>query len=335
MKSFSTLISLATLATAHYTFDQLVVNDELVGSANTYIREHTRSYQPTKGDQILENDFRCNQAAVAAPEVMSVVAGDRVALKQAYGGTGMIHPGPTQVYMSLASSGDVTTYEGDGDWFKVHQSLLCTAGDAASLREGAWCMYGEDRIEFEIPSTIPDGQYLVRAEHIALHGAHDGQAEFYYACAQVSVSGNSATAVPTPTTLIPVLYNVEDPEINFSLWGSSTSYDFIPGIEVASGGTIRGSADGSSGDVTETVAGSGSGSSSSGTASSGSASPVASTPSYTSAVAEAATSAAVSSGSSGATAALYQQCGGMSYSGPTTCASGTCTQYSEYYSQCV
>ncbi|KAH9897496.1 hypothetical protein F4778DRAFT_743790 [Xylariomycetidae sp. FL2044] len=102
--SSTLLLGLASAATAHYTFDQLVVNGVMEGTSNTYIRAHTRGYMPTKGTEILETDFRCNQAAAAAaPSVMAVVAGDRVALKQAYGGTGMVHPGPTQVYMSRAA----------------------------------------------------------------------------------------------------------------------------------------------------------------------------------------------------------------------------------------
>lgn len=32
---------------------------------------------------------------------------------------------------------------------------------------------------------------------------------------------------------------------------------------------------------------------------------------------------------------LYGQCGGTNWSGPTTCAEGTCTEYNAYYAQCV
>lgn len=34
-------------------------------------------------------------------------------------------------------------------------------------------------------------------------------------------------------------------------------------------------------------------------------------------------------------ASLYGQCGGVSWTGSTCCASGSCTKYSDYYSQCV
>lgn len=39
--------------------------------------------------------------------------------------------------------------------------------------------------------------------------------------------------------------------------------------------------------------------------------------------------------STGAGAALYGQCGGLTWTGPTTCAEGTCKANGEHYSQCV
>ncbi|KAF9442053.1 carbohydrate-binding module family 1 protein, partial [Macrolepiota fuliginosa MF-IS2] len=39
--------------------------------------------------------------------------------------------------------------------------------------------------------------------------------------------------------------------------------------------------------------------------------------------------------SSGAGQVLYGQCGGQTWTGPTTCASGTCTVLNPYYSQCI
>ncbi|EEB93302.1 hypothetical protein MPER_08065 [Moniliophthora perniciosa FA553] len=45
-------------------------------------------------------------------------------------------------------------------------------------------------ITFTIPKNLPDGQYLLRAEHIALHSASSfGGAQFYLGCAQVEVTG--------------------------------------------------------------------------------------------------------------------------------------------------
>lgn len=81
---------------------------------------------PTKGTGILENDFRCNKNASSggSTEVYTVKAGDKAALKQAYGGTGMKHPGPTQVYMSKATGGDVKSYVGNGSWFRSSKAFF-------------------------------------------------------------------------------------------------------------------------------------------------------------------------------------------------------------------
>ncbi|KAH6959740.1 glycosyl hydrolase family 61-domain-containing protein [Ilyonectria sp. MPI-CAGE-AT-0026] len=243
------VVGLITSVHGHYTFDKLIVNDVLEGSANTYIRPHQNGYTPTKfinvpGGSItpLDEDFTCNKDSTAVSNVYSVKAGDKIGMQQAYGATGTQHPGPSQFYISPADG--VTSYGGTGSWYKVHQSLLCTSGDAESLRSTAWCTWNEDHVWFT---------YLVRGEHIALHGAHGGEAEFYYACAQIEVTGNSATSIPGTAVQIPGVYQSTDDAVNFSLWGTSTSYDYIPGPDVIPGGTIRGSADGSSGDVSETV----------------------------------------------------------------------------------
>ncbi|KAJ4350515.1 uncharacterized protein N0V89_009136 [Didymosphaeria variabile] len=41
------------------------------------------------------------------------------------------------------------------------------------------------------------------------------------------------------------------------------------------------------------------------------------------------------SGASSGTVQLYGQCGGQSYTGPTQCATGTCTKMNDWYSQCI
>ncbi|WKT52264.1 hypothetical protein QSH57_002778 [Fusarium oxysporum f. sp. vasinfectum] len=254
----SALLSLASAVSAHYTFDKLTLAGVQQGTDNEYIRKHQNGYMPTKFKGIpdgsispTDKDFTCNKGSTPSANVFKVKAGDEIGLKQAFGGTGMQHPGPIQVYAAPVK--DATSDSPyDLKWYKIHQALICKSGNAESLRSTAWCSWDEDSVHFKIPSTLPDGQYLIRGEHIALHGAHDGQAEFYYACAQVEVSGNSATTIPGTSVSIPGVYKQDDAAVNFSLWGSSTSYDVMPGPDVIPGGTIRGSADGAGGDVTKT-----------------------------------------------------------------------------------
>lgn len=247
------------LAAAHYTFSGLTINGEMVGRDWQYIREHSRGYMPTfQEEAATSNDFRCQpDSSGANTEVYTVKAGDVVGLRQAFGAGGMEHPGPTQVYVSKAP-GSVKEYNGDGDWVKMAQSIICKPNvQPADLQTTAWCSWGDSIIDFTVPDSLPEGEYLVRGEHIALHGAHDGRAEFYYACAQVKVEGTSGTELLGDKVQIPGVYSVGDEATNFSVWGRSTSYDVIPGPAVAPGGTIRGSPDGSS-DATVVVEGDGS-----------------------------------------------------------------------------
>ena len=93
---FSTcLLALASTAAAHYTFNRLEVNGQQVGKDWQYVREHTRGYMPTKGDEILSNDFRCQPGGEsgANTDVYTVKGGDKVSLLGAFGMNSIEHPG--------------------------------------------------------------------------------------------------------------------------------------------------------------------------------------------------------------------------------------------------
>lgn len=203
---------------------------------------------PTKGDEILSDDFRCQPGAATGEntDVYTVKPGDKIKLKGAFGMTSIEHPGPAQVYMSKAPTGDVKTYDGSGDWFVVERQLLCGSPTNEGILTEAWCLWGQDGIEFTMPSRLPAGEYLIRAEHVPLHGAHDGGAEFYYACAQVKLEASSEKMwAPKRLVKIPGVYAVEDPDINFSIWDPSiTEYPYTPGPAVIIGGEVKGSANG-------------------------------------------------------------------------------------------
>lgn len=257
--TLAAVLGFLSSTSAHYTFDKLLLNDEQVGGDNTYIRRHTNGYMPIKFNNPpegsitpLDADFACNKGATGAPEVISVKAGDKIGLAQAFGANGIQHPGPSQVYM--APVGDAANDQGS-DWYKIHQSLVCRQGSPESFRTNAWCSWDENNVWAVVPATVPNGQYLLRAEHIGVHGAHDGQAEFYVACAQVEVTGNTATSMPGQSVKFPGAYQATDEAVNFSVWGRSTEYPVVPGPDVIPGGTIRGSASGAGGDKLETVAG--------------------------------------------------------------------------------
>ncbi|KOS37905.1 hypothetical protein ACN38_g11281 [Penicillium nordicum] len=235
--SLAALAAIAPIVSAHYFFDALVIDDK---EDTQYVRSNTRpeKYNPTKWVNTLDDmtpdmpDFRCNKGAftfAGKTDTAEVKAGSKLAMKLGVGAT-MRHPGPASVYMSKAPT-TANKYEGDGEWFKIYQESVCDKNKDFTTE--AWCTWDKDRIEFTIPANLPDGEYLIRPEHIGLHGAAGGQAEFYYGCAQVKVvDGGNGT--PGPTIKFPGGYKKDDPSFNFSIWGGYKEYP-MPGPEVWTG----------------------------------------------------------------------------------------------------
>lgn len=141
------------------------------------------------------------------------------------------------------------------------------------------------KADFKIPSDIAPGNYLLRAEVIALHVARSlGGAQFYMSCFQLSVTG-SGTASPAGVKL-PGAYSATDPGILFDLSGSYTSYT-IPGPAVYGGGAGPAPTQATTVDTPAPT-------------------PTTAPPTNT-----------------GVPVAEWGQCGGSNYSGSTNCASGT------------
>ncbi|KAL4769856.1 hypothetical protein BDW60DRAFT_218629 [Aspergillus nidulans var. acristatus] len=84
----------------------------------------------------------------------------------------------------------------------------------------------KDRIEFTIPAGLLGGEHLIRSDKKSderslegVHGAHDGQGEFYYEWPQVKVADGC---------------NKDDPLSNFSVWGGMKDY-MMSGLAVWTG----------------------------------------------------------------------------------------------------
>jgi hypothetical protein len=218
MKSVVLASLLASLVEGHYIFSQLIVNGAAVGSDYTYMRKNTNEYQPSFTSEIVNSEeLRCNKGATtAASKTYDVKAGDKIGFKLWFNEF-IEHPGPAFVYMSKAP-GDVSSYDGSGDWFKAYEGGLCGGSPGTDT---SWCTWQKDRIEFTIPADIEDGEYLVRPEHIAIHEGHVGKAQFYMECAQLRISGGGGKT-PSPLVKIPGLYSAQDPGIAFNKWNNPT-----------------------------------------------------------------------------------------------------------------
>ncbi|KAL4260084.1 Lytic polysaccharide monooxygenase AA9 [Pleurotus pulmonarius] len=201
----------ATGVFAHYRFDALIV-----GSTTTapyqYVRQNTNYNSPIT--DVTSMDFRCNAgglASAAATQTVTAAAGSTVgfALDQA-----IFHPGPINVYMAKAP-GNAASFDGSGNvWFKVYEIRPVTNGGTSIT----WPADNISRFTFQLPSSLPSGQYLVRVEHIALHAASTfGGAQFYISCGQINVTGGGS-GNPGPLVAIPGVYTGREPGIMLNIY---------------------------------------------------------------------------------------------------------------------
>jgi len=305
-------VSIPSTASAHSIFAQLVAGGTTypVGHAirvPTYdgpINDVTTNYvacnggpNPTTGDSNIIN-VKAGETvqAVWRHTLTSTAANDAIYVIDPS------HKGPTIAYLKKVSDAVNDVGYGSG-WFKIQEAGLNVATQDWAVTD---LIANGGLHSITIPSCLPDGQYLLRAEVIALHAASSAQgAQLYMECAQINVSGGTGTANPS-TVSFPGAYSNSDPGILINIYQTLTTYT-IPGptpFVCGAGGAPATSAVGGSPTTLATS-----------TKASSTASP--------------ATSAAIVG------SPLYGQCGGKSWTGATTCASGTCTYSSDYYSQCL
>lgn len=88
-----------------------------------------------------------------------------------------------------------------------------------------------------VPKDLAPGDYLLRAEAIALHAAgSEGGAQFYMTCYQITVSGDGTAKAETVS--IPGAYKAADPGIEINIYQAMTEY-VAPGPAVYAGGSNK------------------------------------------------------------------------------------------------
>ncbi|PNS21143.1 hypothetical protein CAC42_3481 [Sphaceloma murrayae] len=241
MKSLLAVSCLAASTTAHTIFQELWVNGVSQG--------HMQGIRTVEYDGPITNvtspDIICNTAAntwskpFPPTKVITVPAGASAIAEWHHTLEGRVssdksdpidisHLGPTIVYMAKVPDARQTNVEGL-KWFKIFEDGLDAQGQWGVNR-----MYNAaGKVGFTIPKCIPAGQYLLRAELIALHsaGSYPG-AQFYVECAQLQVTGGG-TASPA-TVSFPGAYNGADPGITFNLYYPKPTTYKVPGPAVFS-----------------------------------------------------------------------------------------------------
>ncbi|KAF1943092.1 hypothetical protein EJ02DRAFT_148062 [Clathrospora elynae] len=230
-------------------------------------------------------------------------------------------------------------------WFKIDE-LDNVGGKWASEIMGANNMTHE----FTLPTGLASGDYLLRSEILALHGAQTvGGAQFYIGCAQLKINGTGSSGSCTPSIEIPGAYDENDESINIpNIYnGFDASTYKAPGGPVASCGGSGGAAPSkrtaASAPANSTVAASPSTVNSSVVVA-----PISTLAPAPSANATIPTTfvrlvhpsadapiAVATGGNSTGVAEIYYTCGGIGYAGPTACeGAATCVKINDYYSQC-
>lgn len=154
------------------------------------------------------------------------------------------HKGPCMVYLAKSDTGSGAV------WFKIFE-------DGYDATTQKWCVEkliaNRGLLNVKIPSDIAPGNYLLRGEIIALHGAYaQGGAQPYVHCAEITISG-SGSSTPSSEYLVslPGAYSPNDPGILLSIYQGITRYT-IPGPKVYSGSSNSGSSN--SGSASSTTA---------------------------------------------------------------------------------
>ncbi|ORY71495.1 glycoside hydrolase family 61 protein [Pseudomassariella vexata] len=312
--TFALLGALATRkAAAHATFQDLWINGVDYGAQCVRL---PASNSPVT--DVTSNDIRCNAGSSPVAAKCIVAAGDTVTIEihqqpgdrscdtEAIGGA---HYGPVQAYLSAVD--DSAAADGSTGWFKIYADTWAKNSAGASGDDDFWGTKDINtccgRLDVKIPTDIASGDYLLRAEALALHTASStAGAQFYMSCYQLTISG---TGTATPATVsLPGAYNASDPGILVDIHAPMSTY-IAPGPTVYTGGSTKSAGAACVGCESTCTAGSGP----TGTAS----------------------SAPLPTATGACSVALYAQCGGIGYTGCTACTSGKCSVLSDYYSQCT
>ncbi len=166
------------------------------------------------------------------------------------------HPGPTQYYLAKVPVGSsAKTFDGSGTvWFKIatamptldkNKQLVWPAQSMVPPRRGTRAKADVSTpfpipdtyqtVNATIPPSLPDGEYLLRVEQIALHMAMQAnKAQFYISCSQIRVTGGGG-GTPSPMVALPGAYKSNDPGILVNLNAIQPDAYKPPGPAVWSG----------------------------------------------------------------------------------------------------
>ncbi|KAK4457267.1 family 61 glycosyl hydrolase [Cladorrhinum samala] len=217
----------ASTASAHTIFAQLTAG------GTTYPVSHgirTPSYDGPQTD-VRSNNMACNgppNPTKPSDKTIQVIAGTNVSAVWRHtlesGPNDVMdpgHKGPVMAYLKKVTDAKSDKGVGDG-WFKIQEG---------GYTNGKWAtnvvIDNKGNQVIQIPSCIANGQYLLRAEMVALHGARSTNgAQLYMECAQIEITGGTGTATPK-TYSIPGIYKSNDPGLLLDIYSLKSNFQYI------------------------------------------------------------------------------------------------------------
>ncbi|KAF1992992.1 carbohydrate-binding module family 1 protein [Amniculicola lignicola CBS 123094] len=204
MHSIFAFSVLAAVASAHQNLHQLWINDVSPGY-QVAIRMPPSNSPVT---DVTSNDMACNADGSSVPSgVETVAAAEGDSITVGWDASG--HPGPiTHFLFGPVDSAAEESGIGAG-WLKI---------DELDYKNGTWAnaiMQADGgNYTFSLPTGLASGEYLLRSEMLALHGAQTiGGAQFYIGCAQLKITGTGSAGSCGPTISIPGTYAATDADI--------------------------------------------------------------------------------------------------------------------------
>lgn len=143
------------------------------------------------------------------------------------------------VYLTAVE--DAASADGSSGWYKIYEDSWAKNPDSSSGDDDFWGAKDMNNccglVDVTIPENTPAGDYLLRAEVIALHtAASEGGAQFYMTCFQLTIDG-SGSASPD-TVEFPGAYSASDAGILVDIHSALETY-VAPGPAVIDAGTVR------------------------------------------------------------------------------------------------
>lgn len=171
----------------HYSYNTLTHSPLFL---HAWQATHIANPPPGPVTDVSSTAIRCYPLAPGtSAKTHTVNAGDTLGFTS---GSTIGHPGPMQFYLAKVPAGQTAaTWDGAGNvWFKIFQEEAIVTSSSIS-----WASMNKAQYPVTLPKTLSAGEYLLRAEHIALHSAGSAGG------AQVSPS--SPTEPPTPNPPYP------------------------------------------------------------------------------------------------------------------------------------